>query len=784
VSIDAELLLPADVQVFSVRELAPQVRANLDAADEDYAITRRRSRAPTRIIDKDSADLLEKFRTPTRIVDAVLAFAGGRGLDPETTLEQAYPLLHHLYHVKLLVAADDGGAIESELEAGSVVEGFRLLRCVQVLDDNEVFLGRNSAGQYAAVKFYRKPEERIVRALEHEAAMLRRAGNKRAPELYSLARTGSGIALLTEWIFGADATNAAAGIRRREARRQEQLLTLCADIASAFAEVHESGVLHGDVHPRNVLVEGRATVRLIDFGLAQPVECAQESSPRGGVAFYFDPEFANAQRTHKPALLSALGEQYSVASLLYQLWTGVYYVDWSLERDELLRQIVEEDPLPFEKRGVPAWPALEEILGHALEKRPERRFPTMRAFAEALRVLVPEGAARDRSVALHHKERAREKDLLDRILRRYALGGDALRDGVANSPFASVNYGAAGIAYAICSIARRRGDPQLLALADVWAQKAFGLCSDEKAFYDADIQITRETVGEVSLFHSISGLHCVRALISIAMGDVGGANRAIQAFLARSLGPCDNPDLTLGKSSLLLGCAELVEAMPTAWFVDLEPVRVRGDEIAAELTTLLESRQMATSTRIPALGVAHGWAGFAFVLLRWARATGKEANPVVAATLDELAALAEPHGSGIRWTVHNSTAPPSYMEGWCNGTAGHVMLYALAHEVLGVGSFGEIAERAALSAWAAETQLGTLCCGLGGIGYAMLAIHRLTGSDLWLGRARATARRAAADNSKYFTRDALYKGAVGVAVLAEHLKQPETAAMPLFESAL
>lgn len=175
-SIDAELLLPTDVHIFPVRELAPQVRANFDATDEDYAITHRRSRSPSRIINKDSADLLERFRKPTRIVDAVLAFAGGRGLDPEATLEEAYPLLHHLYRVKVLVPAEGGGAIESELEVGSIIEGFRLLRCVQVLDDNEVFLGRNPAGQYAAVKFYRKPEEPIVRALEHEAGMLQRVG--------------------------------------------------------------------------------------------------------------------------------------------------------------------------------------------------------------------------------------------------------------------------------------------------------------------------------------------------------------------------------------------------------------------------------------------------------------------------------------------------------------------------------------------------------------------------------------------------------------------------------
>jgi serine/threonine-protein kinase len=121
------------------------------------------------------------------------------------------------------------------------------------------------------------------------------------------------------------------------------------------------------------------------------------------------------------------------------------------------------------------------------------------------------------------------------------------------------------------------------------------------------------------------------------------------------------------------------------------------------------------------------------------------------------------------------------MEGWCDGTAGYALVYALAYDVFRAGSFGEIAEGAALSAWAAEKQIGTLCCGLGGIGYALLAAYRLTGSEVRLERARAITRRASADGSKYFRRDALYKGAVDVAVLAEDVKEPETAAMPLFD---
>jgi hypothetical protein len=49
--------------------------------------------------------------------------------------------------------------------------------------------------------------------------------------------------------------------------------------------------------------------------------------------------------------------------------------------------------------------------------------------------------------------------------------------------------------------------------------------------------------------------------------------------------------------------------------------------------------------------------------------------------------------------------------------------------------------------------------------------------------ARAIARRAAGDRSKYLLRDSLYYGAVGVSVLVEDLEQPALAAMPLFEPA-
>jgi hypothetical protein len=351
--------------------------------------------------------------------------------------------------------------------------------------------------------------------------------------------------------------------------------------------------------------------------------------------------------------------------------------------------------------------------------------------------------------------------------------------GTDSSPSAWIYSGVAGIAYATYRKARARDERRLFELAGAWLRRAFALASDTKAFHDSEI--TPETVGQVSLFHSICGLHCVDALVRVGLGDEIGSARAIEAFVERSRGPSDCFDLTSGAASLLLGCAELLELAGISALAEVNLLQNRGDEIAEVLSELLQAERIATSTRIDYLGIAHGWAGLAFALLRWTRAKRQPAPPLLATTLDELAELAHPYSGGVCWTKHNNTS--SLMPGWCSGTAGYAMLFALAHEVLNVPIYADLAERAASSAWDIETAVGSLCCGNGGNGYAFLAIYRLTGVSVWLERARVAARRALGDESISLFPDSLYRGRLGANLLASELERPATASMPLFEPA-
>ena len=104
-SITGQLVLPEDVLVFPVSELAPEMRARVTSGPEDFVVTRPNARHPSKVVAPDAAALIKGFRAPTTIVDAVIAFTSGRDLDPRKVLEEAVPFVHQLLAAGILVPA-------------------------------------------------------------------------------------------------------------------------------------------------------------------------------------------------------------------------------------------------------------------------------------------------------------------------------------------------------------------------------------------------------------------------------------------------------------------------------------------------------------------------------------------------------------------------------------------------------------------------------------------------------------------------------------------------------
>lgn len=778
------LVLPADVVIAPVAELPPELRDQVEHRPDDYSVTRPLARTTSSIVDRKTAALLDSFRTPTTIVDAVIAFSSAEGLDPREMLDDAFAVLGGFINEGVLVAPDSELAqpIATTLAAGDSVAAFEVVAPVHVLVDTEVYFARAADGAPVALKVARPGAEvSLGRTLAHEAGVLTALDGRVTPRLIELGQLDERPFLAMSWCSGTDVFQAAADARSLGGPEgRAELLALAEGVAAAYAHLHAQAVLHGDVHPRNLLVDADGGVTIIDFGLAAGLFAPEAAPGRGGIDFFMEPELALARLERRPTPpLSEAGEQYSVAALVYLLLTGAHTNAFSMEQEEMLHQLVEQPPLPFEHHGVTDLAAVEQALGRALTKDPRSRYGSMRELARALGAAVAADGGGAHAPARRAPGPARE--LLDEVLVRLAVPGE-LSDGGLVPPLASAMNGGAGFAYALLRIAESRGDESLLALADLWSTRSTLALESPEAFWNEELEIVPQLFGENSYYHTAAGVHGVHALVAAARGDGWDQRLALERFVATASEPCEHVDAAFGRTGLLLGCSIAEESRLPG--LDGSALRALGDRLRDELWTELERQPpLREGTQLKLLGAAHGWAGYLYALLRWSEATGTPPAPGVAERLEQLGALGEPFGRGLRWSheVGAGVRDSALAASWCNGAAGLVHLWMAAHRVLGDEAYARLGARAAWTAYETQAEPGDLCCGLAGRAYALLSLYRHTDESGWLARGRMLADEAATSiRAHSLRRDSLYKGDVGVAVLAADLQAPEFACMPLY----
>ncbi len=157
--------------------------------------------------------------------------------------------------------------------------------------------------------------------------------------------------------------------------------TLGRDVASALEYAHERGVVHRDIKPGNIMVDGDGKAWVTDFGLAH-IESDVSLTLSGdvlGTLRYMSPEQALGKR----GAIDHRTDVYSLAITLYELLT-LQPAYPQTDRQQLLQRIATEDPTP-PRQLRPQIPAdLETIVLKATAKNPQERYETAGDLADDL----------------------------------------------------------------------------------------------------------------------------------------------------------------------------------------------------------------------------------------------------------------------------------------------------------------------------------------------------------------------------------------------------------------
>ena len=150
----------------------------------------------------------------------------------------------------------------------------------------------------------------------------------------------------------------------------ENVAQILIDMALGLADVHESGYMHLDFKPENVLVSRNGSVRLIDFDIAQPIpEKPKKMSKNPGTPSYMAPE----QLQRKPIDSRVDIFAYGVAA--YELLTNQKPFDGETPGEILARQLDAAGPTPPREHNADIPTALEKVVLKCLARDPDRRYP-------------------------------------------------------------------------------------------------------------------------------------------------------------------------------------------------------------------------------------------------------------------------------------------------------------------------------------------------------------------------------------------------------------------------
>jgi serine/threonine protein kinase len=279
------------------------------------------------------------------------------------------------------------------LSAGQVIGTYGIVRKVGSGGMGEIYEVSHSrlAGRYA-MKVLRSEAAAASEALlrfQREAKVTSALRHPNIVQVIDFSTTEDGQPyLVMEFLDGPELAQV---MKRSKPLPLPQIVSYVKQIASGLMAAHEHDVVHRDLKPQNIFVLEVAgidheLVKIVDFGISKisaVTATITSASTVIGTAQYMSPE----QALGRIEQIDPRSDQFSLALIVYEMLTGENAFRGE-SVSSVVYQIVHEEPRHLVDPSGPIPPAVAAVLKRALSKEKERRFSTVKAFADAF-----EGAA-------------------------------------------------------------------------------------------------------------------------------------------------------------------------------------------------------------------------------------------------------------------------------------------------------------------------------------------------------------------------------------------------------
>ncbi len=230
----------------------------------------------------------------------------------------------------------------------------------------------------AALKFLHSTDPAQVERFLHEARAQASVEHDNVCPIYEVGEVGGRPFIAMQYIRGESLTRVAESLPLKEK------LLLMIRVAEALHAAHETGLIHRDVKPANILVErspdGALKPFVVDFGLAK--ELAEPGRTVTGAILgtvaYMAPEQGGGKNAH----LDRRADIYGLGATLYHLIAG--HPPFTGTSLEIIVKMTAYDPPPLRRAAPEAPRELEAIVMKCLRRAPEERYATAQELADDL----------------------------------------------------------------------------------------------------------------------------------------------------------------------------------------------------------------------------------------------------------------------------------------------------------------------------------------------------------------------------------------------------------------